>query len=121
MPRNTGSVAVDIEATAARLDAIILARDRLALNAAIAADFEQVLGDGSRVNRAGFIDALTNGPVAEFSVGERRARSIGQAAVVTFTLKYPNGPKVFVVDIYRRASQRWILEFEQITVPRAAR
>lgn len=118
--------AAEVESLAERLDSVIRARDRAALEQIVAPDFDQVLGDGSRVDRATFIKALTEpGPDVPFKTTDRRVRIADQTAIVTFALTYgiENDParppfRAFVVDIYRRDEARWLLEFEQVGVKR---
>lgn len=121
------SAAAEVDALAQRLDTIIRTRDRAALEQIVAPDFDQVLGDGSRIDRATFIQALTApGPEVPFKTPNRRVRVAERTAIVTFQLTYgvENDPahpplRAFVVDVYRQDEARWLLEFEQIGVKRA--
>jgi Domain of unknown function (DUF4440) len=119
--------AAEVNALAERLDTIIRTRDRAALEQIVAPDFHQVLGDGSHVDRATFIKALTApGPDIPFKTADRNVRIADRTAIVTFSLTYgaendPSHPslKAFVVDVYRLDHARWLLQFEQIGMKRA--
>jgi ketosteroid isomerase-like protein len=122
------NAATEVDALAQRLDTVIRARDRAALEEIVAPDFDQVLGNGSQVDRATFIAALTaSGPDMPFRTDNRRVRIADRTAIVTFTLTYGTEAdrshpplKAFVVDVYRQDRDSWLLVFEQIGVKRTA-
>jgi hypothetical protein len=120
------SGAESVESVARQLDAAILSRDAVTLQQIVAPGFLQVLGDGSRADRALFIERLTApGPTVDYVVSPRAIRMLGDSAVVTFSVDYPiadGAPgelrRAHVVDVYHRRGGVWRLEFEQLTVRR---
>jgi hypothetical protein len=123
----------EIYQTTAHLDEAIRRADRAALERLVAPSFEQVLGNGERLARAGFITALTSGGPMKFSVDSLRLCGWAGTAVVTFNTVFTvtegahsRSVSTFIVDIYQRNDQYkeggqsppWLLSFEQIGVRR---
>lgn len=118
-----------VNEAAATIDAAIRRGDRAALEPLVAETFEQVLGNGERVDRRRFVTALTTGPAAQFTVSRMAVCGWADTAVVTFDAEFvvADAPirrtvSTFIVNIYRRQPQhsnaRWQLAFEQIGVRR---
>ncbi len=121
--------ATQVHQAAAAVDDAIRRVDRVAFERLVASSFEQVLGNGQRVGRAPFIEALTQGAGAQFAVRNLRACGWAEVAVVSFDADFTVGEgseqrvvSTFIVDLYRREAQRgrprWALAFEQIGVRR---
>ena len=120
-----------VRQAAAALDTAIRRGDRAVLESKVAPDFQQVLGNGERVTRAGFIDALSAaaGGTGTFSVERLQACGWGDTAVVTFDAIFTvhdgtatRTVSTFIADVYRRDTRglgpSWLLAFEQIGVRR---
>jgi hypothetical protein len=121
--------AAQVNQAVAAIDGAIRSADRKALERNVARSFEQVLGNGERVGRTRFIDALSQGSGIQFTVSHLRTCGWPDTAVVTFDADFDTGEgsdrrtvSTFIVDLYKRETQRgrprWVLAFEQIGVRR---
>jgi len=121
--------AAQVNEAVAAVDDAIRRSHLAALERLVAPDFEQVLGNGERVDRRGFVAALTTGPAAQFSVSRLQLCGWHDTAIVTFDAEFVVGDEAarrsvstFIVNIYRRQPLQgeppWQLAFEQIGVRR---
>jgi hypothetical protein len=128
-PPLPADAAAPVRQAAAAIDDAVRSADRAALERSVARSFEQILGNGERVDRKHFIDALAQGPGVQFTVRNLRVCGWPDVAVVSFDADFTAGEgsdrrvvSTFMVDLYKRETQRgrprWVLAFEQIGVRR---
>jgi hypothetical protein len=109
------------------LDAAIHAGNAGSLQQLVAPSFTQVLGDGQRVDREGYIRALSRPLGVAYRTASLSVCGWGDTAIVTFDAEFdaprPSLPPVraFIVNVWQRStspasSAGWQLAFEQIGV-----
>jgi hypothetical protein len=128
-PPLPAAAAAQVRQAAAAIDDAIRSANRAALERGVARSFEQTLGNGERVDRKRFNDALAQEPSLQLTVRGLRVCGWPDVAVVSFDAAFTAGEgsdrrvvSTFMVDLYQRETQRgrprWVLAFEQIGVRR---